>query len=391
MPFSRHAHIGIDLSDTGARAAAWRDHGSQGQRLFDLDKLTDHVAVAERGTLDFVVFDESFALHPSRNTTLQGRLDAALVAARLAPRSSGIGLVAQLDATRTEPGHVAQAVATIDRASGGRAAWQVGIGALDDVAVDAVGGEWDGPVREVPQPVDGRGTRFVDVDGVHFAAPQAERASRSPQGRPPVVVRLDATDGIDAHAVDIAGRVADVVRVRVDDRGVAAAVRRRVRDAAVAHGRDPDAVRVLVDAFLLLAPDAASARARLELLAEIGDVRPEAGVLVALGTAVDVASLVTEWFALGAADGFTFRPASVHTDLPGLVDAVVPRLRGAGVFRDRYPRGGTLRGTLGLPRPVRRAGVRAGVTVQRASRTARPAAASGAGTRVGAGRSAAAR
>jgi alkanesulfonate monooxygenase SsuD/methylene tetrahydromethanopterin reductase-like flavin-dependent oxidoreductase (luciferase family) len=375
VPFPRHVHLGIDLSDTGARAATWRDHGSQGQRLFDLDKLTEHVAVAERGALDFVVFDESFALHPSRNTTLQGRLDAALVAARLAPRTAGIGLVAQLDATLTEPGHVAQAVATIDRASGGRAAWQVGVGALDEHAVDAVGGTWDAPVRDVPRPVDQRDARFVDVDGVHFAAPQVVRASRSPQGRPPVVVRLDATAGADAHDVDVAGRTADVVRLRVDDRAVAADVRRQVRDAAAAHGRDPDGVLVLVDAFLLLGPETASAEARLDLLAEIGDVRPEAGVLVALGTAVDVASLVTEWFALGAADGFTFRPASVHTDLPGLVDAVVPRLRGAGVFRDRYPRGGTLRGTLGLARPVRRVAARS----------------VGAGSRVGAGRSAAAR
>ncbi|GIG21282.1 monooxygenase [Cellulomonas chitinilytica] len=385
MPIPRHVHLGIDLSDTGARAAAWRDHGSQAQRLFDLDKLTEHVAVAERGALDFVVFDESFALHPSRNTTLQGRLDPALVAARLAPRTVGIGLVAQLDASLTEPGHVAQAVATIDRASGGRAAWQVGGGALDGRTVDAVENTWDAPAaRELPRPVDRRDPRFVEVDGVHFAAPQPVRASRSPQGRPPVVVRLDTTGsavghdlGADAHDVDVAGRTADVVRIRVDDRATAAELRTQVRDAAARHGRDPDAVRVLVDAFLLLGPDAASAQARLDLLTELGDVQPTAGSLVALGTAVDVASLVTEWFALEAADGFTFRPASVHTDLPGLVDAVVPRLRGAGVFRDRYPRTATLRGTLGIARPPRR--------------TAARTVAAGARVATGAGRSAAAR
>ncbi|MBO9556474.1 LLM class flavin-dependent oxidoreductase [Cellulomonas sp.] len=384
MPIPRHVHLGLDLSDTGARAAAWRDHGSQAQRLFDLDKLTEHVAVAERGALDFVVFDESFALHPSRNTTLQGRLDPALVAARLAPRTARIGLVAQLDAGLTEPDHVAQAVATIDRASGGRAAWQVGGGALDGRVVDAVEHTWDAPVvADMPRPVDRRNARFVDVDGVHFAAPQPQRASRSPQGRPPVVVRLDTApgSGADARDVDVAGRAADVVRLRVDDRAVAAELRAQVRAAAVRHGRDPDSVRVLVDAFLLLGPDAASAQARLDLLAEVGDVRPAAGSLVALGTAVDVASLVTEWFALEAADGFTFRPASVHTDLPGLVDAVVPRLRGAGVFRDRYPRTATLRGTLGLARPPRRTG----------GRPVAAGAAAGGRVASGAGRAAAAR
>ena len=128
---SIHAHLGVDLSDTGARAAAWRTHGSQGQRLFDAGRLEDLVAVAQRGALDFVVFDDDFALHPGGSTT---RLDAALVAARLAPRTQGIGLVAAVGTTHTAPAHISTAIATIDQASAGRAGWQVGWSTrLDDV------------------------------------------------------------------------------------------------------------------------------------------------------------------------------------------------------------------------------------------------------------------
>ena len=68
---------------------------------------------------------------PADSTT---RLDAALVAARLAPRTQGIGLVAAVGTTHTAPAHISTAIATIDQASAGRAGWQVGWSTrLDDV------------------------------------------------------------------------------------------------------------------------------------------------------------------------------------------------------------------------------------------------------------------
>ncbi|MDF2846604.1 MAG: class flavin-dependent oxidoreductase, partial [Oerskovia sp.] len=84
----RSVHLGVDLSDAGARAGAWRAVGSQSPRLFDAHRLQELVATAERGVLDFALFDDTFSLQPTRNTTLRGRLDAALVASRLAPRST---------------------------------------------------------------------------------------------------------------------------------------------------------------------------------------------------------------------------------------------------------------------------------------------------------------
>src|SRR6187431_2987309 len=122
----RPLHLGVDLSDAGAHPAAWRTHGSQAQRLFDAERLQHLVDTAQRGTLDLVVIDDSFSLQPTRSTTLRGRLDAALVAARLAPRSRGIGLVPTVATTHTEPFHVSKAIATIDHVRRGRAGWQLG-------------------------------------------------------------------------------------------------------------------------------------------------------------------------------------------------------------------------------------------------------------------------
>src|SRR5690349_17716927 len=114
MTVTPSTHLGLDLSDAGAHPEAWRATGSEPHRLFDPERLGQLVATAQRATLDYVLFDDAFALHTSRNTTLRGRLDAALVSARLAPRSAGIGLVATVDTTHTEPFHVAKAIQTID-------------------------------------------------------------------------------------------------------------------------------------------------------------------------------------------------------------------------------------------------------------------------------------
>jgi len=252
---SPQAHIGVDLSDTGARAAAWRTHGSQGQRLFDGGRLEELVAVAQRGALDFVVFDDDFALHPGGSTT---RLDAAIVSSRLAPRTHGIGLVAAVGTSHLDPAHISTAIATIDEASAGRAGWQVGwTTRLDDVptsgprssspgaaalagageAVATVARRWDsGASTTVARP------RFTTHDGVNFAAGAPKSSPRPPQGRPPVVVRAST-----AAEIELAGRVADVVRIRATSRDEAARSRARVQGAVAAAGRDPRDVRVLVD------------------------------------------------------------------------------------------------------------------------------------------------
>ncbi|WP_426593443.1 LLM class flavin-dependent oxidoreductase [Cellulomonas sp. McL0617] len=358
---STHAHLGVDLSDTGARAAAWRTHGSQGQRLFDAGRLEELVAVAQRGALDFVVFDDDFALHPGGSTN---RLDAALVAARLAPRTHGIGIVAAVGTTHTAPAHISTAIATIDQASGGRAGWQVAWSTrLDEVptagprstsaqtaavqgasaAAATVGRLWDRPDElPVARP------RFTTHDGVNFAAGKTKTSARPTTGRPPVVVRATTP-----AEIELAGRHADVIRIRATSRDEAAQTRARVLGAVVAAGRDPRDVRVLVDVYLIVGPDSASAQARLDMLTDLEGVSWDTGSLAFVGTSTGFAELVTDWLDAEAADGFTIRPASVQTDLVALVEGVLPVLRASDAFRSEYP-GTTFRDTLGLQVPAHR-------------------------------------
>ncbi len=367
-------HLGVDLTDAGAHPAAWRDLGSQAPRVFDAQRLAGLVATAQRGLLDLVVLDDAFSLQPVTRHGAQGRLDAALVAARLAPRSAGIGLVPTIDTTHTEPFHVSKAVATIDHVSRGRAAWGVGWSTTPEAArafgrkgvqdeadavdeagevIEVVGRLWDSweddaEIRDVATGrfVDRDKLHYVDHEGIRFRVKGPSITPRPPQGRPPVVVRATS----DA-ALALAARHADVVRIQASTPDEAVALRDLLRARAAGAGRDADQLRVLVDAFVVLADDEASARARLELL---DDLEPRTGAGATfehVGTPDALVATIDAWVAAGAADGFVVRPSSLSTDLDALVDKVVPTLQSAGLFRTAYP-GRTLRDTLGLARPA---------------------------------------
>ena len=70
--------------------------------------------------------------------------------------------------------------------------------------------------------------------------------------------------------------------------------------------------------------------------------------LVFSGSATELVDMLLGWQRLGV-DGARLRPAVNATDLPVIVDEVVPLLQRAGRFRAAYPHGETLRARLGLP------------------------------------------
>lgn len=373
----RQLHLGVDLSDAGAHPAVWRTLGSRAQKLFDPDRLTDLIATAQRGVLDFVLFDDAFSLQPSRGSALQGRLDAALLAARVAPTSAGIGIVATIDTIHTEPFHVSKAIATIDHVSSGRAAWQVGLSTSDEdarafgrrtapdlagavleaeEAVEAVTRLWDSweddaEIRDVPSGrfVNREKLHYVDFEGVHFRVKGPSITPRPPQGQPPIVIRADSEPEI-----GLAARRADIVRIRATDLAPAGDLRARIRAEAAAAGRDPGDVRVVLDVAAVIGRDRTSAAERLNLLESLDDGATwDTGSAVRVGTADDLARFLQLGVRSGAVDGFTLRPLSLETDLHGIVDGVVPFLQQDGTFRREYP-GTTFRDTLGLSRPSNR-------------------------------------
>ncbi|HEY2540053.1 MAG TPA: nitrilotriacetate monooxygenase, partial [Stellaceae bacterium] len=71
------------------------------------------------------------------------------------------------------------------------------------------------------------------------------------------------------------------------------------------------------------------------------------------GTPEQIADLIEDWFADGAADGFNIIPPLLPGQLDVFSAEVIPLLQRRGLFRTEYE-GRTLRDHYGLPRPRQR-------------------------------------
>ena len=74
------------------------------------------------------------------------------------------------------------------------------------------------------------------------------------------------------------------------------------------------------------------------------------GHWVPVGTPVQIADLIEQWFRSGAADGFNVMPPAFPDGFDVFLDEVLPILRKRGLFRSEYA-GSTLREHYGLTRP----------------------------------------
>jgi len=278
-------HLGVELRGAGRHPAALRLGGVGRGALADPAWWTQLVRDAAARGLDLVVLPEP-----------GGVLDATALAGRIAPFVPGIGLVPQVDVAGVEPGVLATTVSALDAVSTG---WE---------PVTSTNWREAGPVVEgVLEPDDG--------------------VRRLAHSRPLTVVRADEPD-----ALAVAAAHADVVRVAAPGLDAAHAVRERVRDAAARAGRHADDLTVLLDVEVHLAADA---RASLRRLDRAGELAPS--TLRVVGAAVDLANLVERTVALGAADGITFLPLALPTDLHAITREVVPLLAGRGLFRTGNP------------------------------------------------------
>lgn len=336
---ARRPQLGVDLTAVGARPGVHGALGAVAARAFDGERLARLVHRADRGRLDLVVLGDGLLLHPGRRQ-VAGRLDAAVAAARVAPLVGTAALVAGVPHHQVDPGHLAGAIRGVQGAAGGPAGWQVS-GPAEQEAEDA--DAWAARAEEAVLAVlaawaaadpgavrrDDEGRFRVDHDGIRFAvrgrtAPAPAAAAGGPAPRPLVVVPVAGPAG-----EALAGRYADVARLTAPDLGAAATARARVRAAAVAAGRAPDAVQVLLDVDVALADDRGAATARLDLVRSVE--QPDLGVAgaVVAGTGEDLATILSAAVGDGAVDGFVVRPTSAEADLTTLVDRVVPALRPA--------------------------------------------------------------
>ncbi len=391
-------HLAVALDGAGWHPAAWREPDARPDVLFTASYWADLAREAEAGALDFLTIEDSLgpqvanrlAGPDNRADQVRGRLDAVLVAARIAPLTSHIGLVPTAVTTHTEPFHLSTAIATLDYASEGRAGWRARVStaanearhfgrrevpavtpanrddpaivarqsAVFDEGADAVevvrrlwdSWEDDAVIRDVPTGrfIDRGKLHYIDFAGQWFSVRGPSITPRPPQGQP-VIAAL-------AHypvPYRFAARGCDLVFITPFSAEHAARVKNEVRAAEVATGRTAGPLAVYADLVVFLDDEPGAAAARKARLDALDGAEFAADCATFTGTARELADLLLGWRAAAGLDGYRLRPGALPRDLTAITRSLVPELRRRGAFRAGYA-GRALRERLGLARPASR-------------------------------------
>jgi alkanesulfonate monooxygenase SsuD/methylene tetrahydromethanopterin reductase-like flavin-dependent oxidoreductase (luciferase family) len=268
----------------------------------------------------------------------------------VAPLTSNIGLIPTAIATHTEPFHLSKAIATLDHVSHGRAGWQPRVSStaheaalfgrreapadadeLFDEAADVVevvrrlwdSWEDDAIIRdaETARYIDREKLHYIDFRGKYFSVKGPSITPRPPQGQPIVAALAHG-----ARIYEFAAASADLVFVTPTDDASLDGILDEIKAAGGQH------LKVYADLVVTFG----------------GDTEFGSDALIFGGSPSDVVDLILSWQQRGI-DGVRLRPAVNATDLPVIVDEVVPLLQRANRFRTAYAGGETLRHRLGLP------------------------------------------
>ncbi|MFH9727701.1 LLM class flavin-dependent oxidoreductase [Streptomyces sp. NPDC017254] len=354
--------LAVEIDGDGAHPAAWRRAAHSPGELLTPRRQARVAAVAENAGFTLVTLDDSI-LPPGSGADPVGRIGAVERAAYVAASTSVLGVAPVLATTYAEPFHVSSQLASLDHVSAGRAGWVVGV-EEDPAAARAWGrppvegadarareardglrvvrdlwDSWedDAVIRSVATSryLDRSRLHTVDFTGETYSVRGPSIVPRPPQGRPVVLAR---TGLVPAELIDVA-LVGGTTAAEV---GEAAA------SATSGEGAPPLA---FAEIEVALDTPGATARERITELERYAPWTARPDRLRYTGPAAGLVSLLTELS--GRVDGVRLRPLVLDEDLAVLSRLVLPELFVRRIAARPLP-GTTLRGSLGLARPLSR-------------------------------------
>lgn len=349
--------LALDLDGHGTHPASWRASAAAPDRIWTGAHWTEVATAAELAGFTAVTFSDGPREAGADGPV--GRLHAVHRAAFVAPSTTRLALVPEVDPLYTEPFHTATQLASLDILSGGRAGWIPRAGTEREAAEVAreplTAAEIPGEVADVVRTArllwdswedgavirDTESGRYLDRDRIHHVDAAARRfrvkgpaiTPRPPQGTLPV---LAAPDLLSAGASE----VALVTAAGPAGLGTLAGLAESIHAARAAG-----AGRVLVELEVVLDARGQSGAARLAALD--AHVPWDSGRARFVGSADGLVALLSEL--LSRADGVRLFPAVLDVDLDELRHEVMPRLRDPGLLGETAP---TLRDQLDLPVPA---------------------------------------
>ena len=436
----RRLRLGAFLVAPGYHIASWRHPHAHADGGLDFGHYRDLVRTAERGLFDMVFLSDGVGIRiPFRDAdelSRQGRIvqfEPVSLLSALAVHTTHIGLAATASTTYNEPFNLARKFASLDHLSAGRSGWNVVTSVTDAEArnfnldqqpehaaryhrarefMEVVTGLWDSWEDDAFL-YDKESGRFFDPEKLHILGHEGEHftvrgplnVARPPQGYPVIVQAGASADG-----QDFAARWAEVVFTVQQTLDGAQTYYRGLKKQVADHGRDPDEVKILPGAFIVVGRTQAEAEDKYATLQELVDPVVGLGMLsyqlgmvdisgydldgplpelpptegstskqqllyekarregltirelylsvaagrghrFLLGTPETIADALEEWFTAEAADGFNIMPDYHPGGLDAIVELLVPELQRRGLMRTAYE-GTTLRENLGLTRPA---------------------------------------
>jgi FMN-dependent oxidoreductase (nitrilotriacetate monooxygenase family) len=438
MPSPRRLHLGAFMRPVSIHTGAWRYPGAWPDANFSFPRLKMLIQKLEAGKFDAFFMADHLALlnmpiEALRRSHTVTSFDPLTLLPALAAVTERIGLIATASTTYNDPYHVARKFASLDHISNGRAGWNVVTTANPDAALNfghdehMAHGERYKRAREFYDVVTGLWDSFADdafirdaesgifwdpakMHVLNHVGPELKVRGPLNVARPvqgwPLIVQAGASDAGRQLAAETAEMVFAAGGPIADARAFYADVKAR----AAAVGRNPDHIKILPGALVVVGDtvEAAKAkRAKLDSLVHyesaIGSLSIALGVdarafdpdgplpdipetehsksgreraiaiarrenltvrqlaqrlggyggAAIVGTPRTIADEMQEWLETGACDGFNVMFPYVPGGLDDFVDQVVPELQRRGIFRTEYE-GTTLREHLGLPRPENR-------------------------------------
>ncbi|KAA8643824.1 hypothetical protein EYZ11_008915 [Aspergillus tanneri] len=439
MPEHKSLHLTAFMRPVSLHTGAWRYPGAYPDANFNLEHLKSFIRKLEDAKFDaFFMADHLAVLNMPvdalrRSHTVTSFEPFTLLSA-LSVVTEKIGLAATASTTYDEPYHVARRFASLDHLSNGRAAWNIVTTGNPESSKNfgrdehREHGERYKRAREFYKVVTGLWDSFADdafirdqqsglyfdPDKLHVLDHQGDELrvrgplniARPVQGWPVIIQAGQSEPGR-----QLAAETAEAVFCSPRDLKAGQALYADIKGRAKAAGRDPQHVKILPAAFVVIGDTVEDAQAkRLRVDSMVHYDSTVASLSVALGTDVSgfdpdgplptdlpetnasktsreaVVQLAREegltvrqlaqryggysglafvgtpetiadewetWLATEAADGFTITFPFLPQGLDDVTQRLVPELQRRGIFRRDYE-GTTLREHLGLPRPENR-------------------------------------
>ncbi|KAI1404367.1 monooxygenase [Hypoxylon fuscum] len=433
----KQIHLGAFMRPVSLHTGAWRYPGAYPDANFNFQHIKSFAQKLEAAKFDAFFMADHLAvlnmpIEALRRSHTVTSFEPFTLLSSLAAVTDRIGLVATASTTYDQPYHIARRFASLDHISGGRAGWNIVTTANPDSAhnfgqeehkehgeryararefYDVVTGLWDSFaedafVRDVESGIYFNPERMhvLDHHGPELNVRGPLNIARPPQGWPVIVQAGQSEPGR-----QLAAETAEVVFCAPRNLEAGKEFFKDIKGRLAAVGREPDDMKLLPAAFIVIGDtveEAQAKRLKLDSLVhydssiaslsialgyDVANLDPDKplptdlpetnasktgreGVfklaaaegltvrqlaqryggysgLAFVGTAETVADEMEQWIVQEGSDGFNVAFPFLPQGLDDVVDRLVPELQQRGLFRKDYE-GATLRDHLGLKRPT---------------------------------------